>query len=101
MSECGLTDLDFAGFCKDQKVEVFFEEDENGDKIEKERPILDENGNPEYIYSLRYEEFIALNTYAIQKLWNCVEILKKENAEMKDQIKSMQQDIAELKKIRA
>lgn len=101
MSECGLTDLDFAGFCKDQKVEVFFEEDENGDKIEKERPILDENGNPEYIYSLRYEEFIALNTYAIQKLWNCVEILKKENVEMQDQIKSIQQDIAELKKSRA
>lgn len=101
MSECGLTDLDFAGFCKDQKVEVFFEEDENGDKIEKERPILDENGNPEYIYSLRYEEFIALNTYAIQKLWNCVEILKKENVEMRDQIKLIQQDIAELKNSRA
>lgn len=101
MSECGLTDLDFAGFCKDQKVEVFFEEDENGDKIEKERPILDENGNPEYVYSLRYEEFIALNTYAIQKLWNCVEILKKENVEMRDQIKLIQQDIAELKKSRA
>lgn len=100
MSECGLTDLDFAGFCKDQKVEVFSEEDENGDKVEKERAILDENGNPEYIYSLRYEEFIALNTYVIQKLWNCVEILEKQNAEMRDQIKSMQQDIAELKKSR-
>ena len=37
----------------------------------------------------------------VQKLWNRVEILEKENAEMRDQIKSMQQDIAELKKIRA
>lgn len=101
MSECGLTDLDFAGFCKDQKVEVFFEEDENGDKIEKERPILDENGNPDYIYSLRYEEFIALNTYVIQKLWKRVDAVEKENIETKNQIKSMQQDIAELKKIRA
>ena len=100
MSECGLTDLDFAGFCKDQKVEVFFEEDENGDKIEKERPILDENGNPEYIYSLRYEEFIALNTYVIQKLWKRVDAVEKENIETKNQIKSMQQDIAELKKSR-
>lgn len=100
MSECGLTDLDFAGFCKDQKVEVFFEEDENGDKIEKERPILDENGNPEYIYSLRYEEFIALNTAMIQKLWQRVDDIEKENAEMREQIKSMQQDIAELKKSR-
>lgn len=100
MSECGLTDLDFAGFCKDQKVEVFFEEDENGDKIEKERPILDENGNPEYIYSLRYEEFIALNTYVIQELWKRVDAVEKENIETKNQIKSMQQDIAELKKSR-
>lgn len=100
MSECGLTDLDFAGFCKDQKVEVFFEEDENGDKIEKERPILDENGNPEYIYSLRYEEFIALNTYVIQKLWKRVDAVEKENIETKNQTKSMQQDIAELKKSR-
>ncbi len=100
MSKCGLTDLDFAGFCKDQKVEVFFEEDENGDKIEKERPILDENGNPEYIYSLRYEEFIALNTYVIQELWKRVDAVEKENIETKNQIKSMQQDIAELKKSR-
>ena len=101
MSECGLTDLDFAGFCKDQKVEVFFEEDENGDKIEKERPILDENGNPDYIYSLRYEEFIALNTYVIQELWKRVDAVEKENIETKNQIKSIQQDIAELKKLSA
>ena len=96
MSECGLTDLDFAGFCKDQKVDSKLVDGE-----EVNEPILDDNGNPEYIYSLRYEEFIALNTYAIQKLWNHVETLEKENIETKNQIKSMQQDIAELKKIRA
>lgn len=67
------------------------------DGEEVNEPILDENGNPEYIYSLRYEEFIALNTYTIQKLWNRVETLEKENAELKDQIKSIQQDITELK----
>lgn len=64
MSECGLTDLDFAGFCKDQKVDSKLVDGE-----EVNEPILDDNGNPEYIYSLRYEEFIALNTYAIQNLW--------------------------------
>lgn len=96
MSECGLTDLDFAGFCKDQKVDSKLVDGE-----EVNEPILDDNGNPEYIYSLRYEEFIALNTYAIQKLWNHVETLEKENIETKNQIKSMQQDIAELKKSRA
>lgn len=96
MSECGLTDLDFAGFCKDQKIDSKLVDGE-----EVNEPILDENGNPEYIYSLRYEEFIALNTYVIQELWKRVDAVEKENAEMRDQIKSMQQDIAELKKIRA
>lgn len=96
MSECGLTDLDFAGFCKDQKIDSKLVDGE-----EVNEPILDENGNPEYIYSLRYEEFIALNTYVIQELWKRVDAVEKENIEMKNQIKSMQQDIAELKKIRA
>lgn len=93
MSECGLTDLDFAGFCKDQKIDSKLVDGE-----EVNEPILDENGNPEYIYSLRYEEFIALNTYVIQELWKRVDAVEKENIETKNQIKSMQQDIAELKK---
>lgn len=96
MSECDLTDLDFAGFCKDQKIDSKLVDGE-----EVNEPILDENGNPEYIYSLRYEEFIALNTYVIQELWKRVDAVEKENIETKNQIKSMQQDIAELKKIRA
>ena len=96
MSECGLTDLDFAGFCKDQKIDSKLVDGE-----EVNEPILDENDNPEYIYSLRYEEFIALNTYVIQELWKRVDAVEKENIETKNQIKSMQQDIAELKKIRA
>ncbi len=63
MAKCGFTDLDFAGFCKDVKVHCSI--DENG--RETEEPILDDNGNPEYIYSLRYSEFTALNTFMIQK----------------------------------
>ena len=39
---------------------------------------LDENGNIQYIYSLRYEEFIGLITLAVQKLWNKMEELKNE-----------------------
>lgn len=64
-------------------------------------PCKDEDGNIIYDYALRYQEFIFLTVHMVQKLWNRVEILEKENAEMRDQIKSMQQDIAELKKIRA
>lgn len=63
----GLSALDFAGFCKDQKTEIIT--DENGE--EKEVPI-----EGEYIYSLRYEEFIALNTHMIQKLYSKVKSLE-------------------------
>lgn len=66
MAECGLTALDFAGFCKDAKTTRRIIENEDGSKTETEEPVLDGDGNPVYIYSLRYEEFIALNTYAIQ-----------------------------------
>ena len=47
--------------------------DENGDSIMEEYEYtayedeLDSDGNPVYIYSLRYEEFIALNTAVIQR----------------------------------
>ncbi len=64
MNICGLSSLEFAGFCKDQKIERI--EDEEG-TIE-ENPVFDDQGNPVYIYSLRYEEFIALNAMMIQKL---------------------------------
>lgn len=43
MAQSGLSDLDFAGFCRDKVGE-------------------------DYVYSLRYEEFIALNTAVIQRL---------------------------------
>lgn len=74
MAECGLTDLDFAGFCKDQK-EVMVKKtredtvlnEETGEEeiveVEYEESVPVEG---EYIYSLRYEEFIALNTMASQ-----------------------------------
>ena len=62
MNECDLTDLDFAGFCKDRKQ--IGRENEDGSCWYED--VLDEDGNVQYIYSLRYEEFIALNTKAIQ-----------------------------------
>lgn len=54
--KAGLTTKDFAGFCKNIK------RDENN------LPVLDKDGNEEYVYSLRYSEFIALNTHMIKKL---------------------------------
>lgn len=49
MKEAGIGDLEFAGFVKDK----------------------DEDGND--MYMLRYEEFIAMNTLVIQKLYKRLE----------------------------
>lgn len=75
--ECGLTTKDFAGFCKDVK------RDDNGELI------FDENGNQVYIYSLRYNEFIALNTHMIQKLQSENNILKERIDSLENMIKQL------------
>lgn len=64
MNICGLSSLEFAGFCKDQKTE----KTESEEGTIEENPVFDDKGNPVYVYSLRYEEFIALNTMMIQKI---------------------------------
>ncbi|MDE6673728.1 MAG: hypothetical protein K2K19_02800, partial [Acetatifactor sp.] len=57
--------------------------DENGNLFTDEydetvwEDELDENNNRLYIYSLRYEEFIALNTAVIQKQQHQIEDLEK------------------------
>lgn len=91
MEKCGLSSFDFAGFCKDQKMERVTEiqeiphsaNEETGreawveeKKFEVEKPVFDDDGKPVYIYSLRYEEFIALNTMIIQKQQNKINDLE-------------------------
>lgn len=75
--ESGLSTKDFAGFCKDIK------RDENG------LPMLDEDGNQMYVYSLRYNEFIALNTHMIQKL-------QLENCKLKERVDSLETALNQL-----
>ena len=69
--------LEFGAFCKDNKVKIEKVTDEDGNVDFVEVPI--EN---EYIYSLRYEEFIALNTKMIQKLYERVGELEKRVEEL-------------------
>ncbi len=102
MKELGLTAKEFAGFCKDIRYEYTAYNEEDGTPVESSKiPCKDEDGNIIYDYALRYQEFIFLTVHMVQKLWNRVEILEKENAEMRDEIKSIQQDITELKKIKS
>lgn len=86
LAEVGLTALDFAGFCKDVKTERF-ENAETSEVTFKE--VLDENGNPQHIYSLRYEEFIALNTHMIQKL-------QAEKSELQDKVSRLEKRLEKL-----
>lgn len=102
MQELGIEPRQFAGFCKDIRYEYTEYNEEDGTPVESSKvPCKDEDGNIIYDYALRYQEFIFLTVHMVQKLWNHVETLEKENIETKNQIKSMQQDIAELKKSRA
>ncbi len=73
MNEAGLTTLDFAGFCKDVKTEEYQISKDNF----KTRPVYNEKGELEYNYSLRYDEFIALNTAMIQKQQKIIKDLEK------------------------
>jgi hypothetical protein len=56
MQEVGISDLEFAGFCKDE--------------------VEQEDGTTKTVYGLRYSEFIALNTLMIQKTRNELSELK-------------------------
>lgn len=77
----GFDDKSFAGFCRDVKVD------------ENEKPVLDENGNEQWLYSLRYEEFISLNTYMIQKSSKRIDYLEAENNELKARIEKLEKII--------
>lgn len=74
MNDIGLDGKDFAGFCKDVK------KDDLGNEV------LDENGNTTYNYSLRYAEFIALNTFMIQKLQERILELEQTVKELKGEV---------------
>lgn len=81
MDSIGLTDNDFAGWCAD----VVQEQGEDS----KWNTKLDENGEPEMVYSLCYTEFIALNTKMIQKLMQTVEDQQKQINELKTEIETL------------
>ena len=74
MAATGISDMEFGGFCKDNKIKTVKKYSEQGELLgETEEPVEG------YEYSLRYGEFIALNTAAIQAL-------KKEVIELKAQM---------------
>lgn len=89
MSKAGLTDLDFAGFCRTVKTKEIIDVDGN----KRHEAETDENGEPVYVYALRYEEFIALNTFMIQNMNKEVENLRKENQDIKERLLRLEEKI--------
>lgn len=77
MGECGITAMEFGGLCKDKEIVLAKTLNEDG----TESLASKETGAD--IYSLRYQEFIALNTAAIQALKREVTALKAELNTMK------------------
>lgn len=112
MEQVGLSDLEFAGFCKDKKQKevktqrIGYQKDadgnpvtdDNGDPIEEEyedityEDELDEDGNPVYIYSLRYEEFIALNTAVIQNQQQQIQLLEERLEKLEEKVELLSAD---------
>ena len=76
MNKLGMTSNDFAGFCKDEKTQKVKKTitTENGEEREIE---VDEIIPNEYIYGLRYEEFIAPLIKVVQMQQKEIEELKK------------------------
>lgn len=90
MIECELTSQDFAGFCKDPKTipvkkksEVTVFDPKTGEShTEIQEYTEDKIVEGEFVYSLRYEEFIALNTMMIQHLVKKIDHIEKVLSEM-------------------
>ena len=77
MAECDISAIEFGGLCKDKEVVLAKTLNEDG----TESVASKETGAD--IYSLRYQEFIALNTAAIQALKQEVTALRAELNTMK------------------
>ena len=93
MDELDISPDEFAAYCRDKKIErIEIEDPETGEKSEKEIEVKDENGNPVYIYSLRYSEFIALNTRMIQEN-------RKKIAEQQTEIDDLKERLARLEEL--
>lgn len=105
LEKVGLTALDFAGFCKDIKQEkvakstqkVFVNDKEKEVTDYELQDVLGKDGNPEYTYSLRYEEFIALNTRMIQDLMAKVEDQQKIIDEQNKRLETLEAEILAIK----
>lgn len=110
LESLGMSSLDFAGFIKSPKTEEYIENaiDENGEVILKPdgtpvTKIKTKEVEGEYIYSLRYEEFISplikfvqIQNERIDKLENDISELKNKNTELENKYNDLLSRIEKL-----
>ena len=89
MNDLGIAPEMFSAFCKDVKKTTV--KNENGECIEA--PLLDEDGNVQYEYGLRYGEYIMLNTHMIQKAYERIESQQSEIDELKKSVSFLMQKL--------
>ena len=103
MQRVGLSDRDFAGYCRDaatERVQVIHQvpmtDPQDGDVLgmedvlkEEDVPVIGADGTPEYIYGLRYEEFIPLALLGAQEALRRAEALEAENTQLKETLAAL------------
>ncbi len=101
IGKVGLTALDFVGFCKDviREPVTKVSTDEDGNDIHKSEliSILDNDGNEQYSYSLRYDEFIAIITKVVQDHDKKMERIEEKLKEQDEIISSLKAEMERLR----
>ena len=97
LNKLNMTPMDFAGFCKDQKTETYEEEvvdtindiDDEGNVVTRTSTHIERKDRPitgQYLYGLRYEEFIPALTKVVQMQDKEITNLKTELASIKNRL---------------
>ena len=92
MEKVGLSADDLGFFCKDIKHEILY--DENGNYIGEEE-VYDEDGNPVYVYSLRYEEYIAIVTEKVKRMEKRINELEAKQ----EKLNTLEKEMVEIKSL--
>lgn len=93
LTTSGLTTEQFAGICIENDVTLDFDEDSSLTDKEREANKI----HYDKLYSLRYEEFIALNTHMIQKAYKKIEEQQTEIDDLKARLSKLESMIGGLK----
>lgn len=93
LTTSGLTTEQFAGICIENDVTLDFEEDSSLTDKEREANKI----HYDKLYSLRYEEFIALNTHMIQQAYKKIEEQQTEIDDLKVRLSKLESMMGGLK----